>query len=399
MKTFLSCSILLLVMLVPVLHSQNMENAGIDYTTALEKKSGDSRIKALEGYIKKYPDTSNIFTKLAYYWLAFDSYNVKNYDKAIAYGEKSLSLGGIEKKLEGNLYLILANSYGVKDSPKYNQGKAVGMADKAISFGREHGMDDISKQGQAIKKELTEPKAPKREPSNLEKIGTMYQQRKYDEAINFFKGLPEADKNNDKIFEIYSRSLLDAGKLDMALREFTDAYGKNKKGINAERLANIYIAKSKRDKASLDIAVDYYLEAHLLFAREGDRTRSDNDLKSAKYYLAEKTGLNRKIEAYNAKMKNFKPQPSNEKEIEKLQREYDVLEAKLNAKYTDMEPPAYETDKLKKIQDRIKELKRGGGTPQGQQADQELQAINKEQQQLDEIVKGLIAKAKKKLGM
>ena len=74
--------------------TQDMENAGIDYTTALTKKAGAERIAAFETYIKNYPDPAqNVFTKLAYYWLTVDNYNSKNYDKAIRNGEKARSSG------------------------------------------------------------------------------------------------------------------------------------------------------------------------------------------------------------------------------------------------------------------------------------------------------------------
>src|SRR5512137_3019891 len=81
--------------------AQDLENAGIDYTTALQKKPGTERISAFETYIKNYPDPSqNVFTKLAYYWLTVDNYNNKNYEKAIRNGEKAVALGGMEAKLE-----------------------------------------------------------------------------------------------------------------------------------------------------------------------------------------------------------------------------------------------------------------------------------------------------------
>ena len=50
--------------------------------------------------------------------------------------------------------------------------------------------------------------------------------------------------------------MMKAGKLDAALKEFSDAYAKNRKAINAERLGNIYLAKAEKDKKFFDNAIN-----------------------------------------------------------------------------------------------------------------------------------------------
>jgi tetratricopeptide (TPR) repeat protein len=378
--------------------SQNLENAGIDYTTALTKKSGAERIAALEAYIKNYPDpVQNVFTKLAYYFLTVDYYGVKNYDKAIRNGEKAIQLGGMEAKLEAGVYLILGSSYGATG----NKENALKWAEKAIGFAQKNGISDIAREAQALKNELSgAAKQPAKPLTSLEKIGQLYTASKYNEAISMFNSFNQNDKNDEKIFEIYARSLMKAGKLDAALNEFSDVYAKSRKGINAERLGNIYLAKAERDKKFLDSAISSQIEAGLLYSKENNTARRDALLTNAKYWLYEKYNYNAKIKKYNASVKPVKPVVSNDKEIKRLQYDYDKLERELARKYVDIEMPGYEMDKLAKIEEQIKKLKAGvSNTPANDPNAALVQELEKEKQRIEAEFKTLNDQARKKLGL
>ena len=392
---------LIVLLIASFAWTQDMENAGIDYTTALTKKSGAERIAALETYIKNYPDPAqNVFTKLAYYWLTVDNYNSKNYDKAIRNGEKAMALGGLEAKLEAGLYLMLGSSFGVKSFSGYNQEKALKWAEKAIDFSQKNDIGDIAKQAQALKNELSGvAKQPAKLLTNLEKIGVLYTQKKYEEAIGLYNSFGETDKNDEKIFEIYARSLMGANKLDAAVKEFTEAYAKNRKAINAERLGNIFLEKAKKDKKFYDQAINYYIEAGLLYKNERNTSRQDALLKNAQFWLFEKYDYNAKIKKYNATVKPVKPVVSNEKEIKKLERDLDKLERQLSETYGDVEYPGYELDKLDKIQQQIDKLKAGNAKPADDPNAAAAQELLKEQQRIEVEFKTLSAQAKSKLGL
>lgn len=377
--------------------AQNLENAGIDYTTALQKKPGAERIAAFEAYIKNYPDPAkNVFSKLAYYWLTVDNYNAKNYDKAIRNGEKAVQLGGMEPKLEAGVYLILGSSYGATN----NKEKGLTWAEKAASFAQKNGIADIAKNAAALKNELSgAPKQPARPLTSLEKIGQLYQAQKYNDAIAMYNSFGASDKNDEKIFEIYARSMMKSGKLDAALKEFTDAYAKSRKAINAERLGNIYLAKAEREKRFLDNAIAFQLEAGLLYGKENNAKRRDALLTNAKYWLYEKYDYNDKIKKYNASVKPVKAAPSNEKEIQRLQFEYNKLERDLMRKYPDVEMPGYEQDKLDAITAQIDKLKKGAGAPANDPNAALAQELEKEKVRIEAEYKKLYEQAKKKLGL
>jgi tetratricopeptide (TPR) repeat protein len=379
--------------------TQDMENAGIDYTTALTKKGGAERIAAFETYIKNYPDPAqNVFTKLAYYWLTVDNYNSKNYDKAIRNGEKAIALGGMEAKLEAGVYLMLGSSFGVKSFSGYSQEKALKWADKAIEFSQAKDISDIAKQAQALKNELTGvAKQPAKPLTSLEKIGLLYNQKKYEEAISLYNTFGEADKGNETIFEVYARSLMSANKLDAAVKEFTDAYAKNRKAINAERLGNIFLAKAKKDKKFYDQAITYYIEAGLLYKNEKNGSRQEALLKNAKGYLYEKYNYFAKLNKYNASVKPVKPVATNDKEIKKLERDLDKLERQLNETYGDVEMPGYEQDKLDKIQQQIDKLRAGNKKPADDPNAAAALELKNEELRIEAEFKTLSDQAKKKL--
>ncbi len=377
--------------------AQNMENAGIDYTTALQKKPGAERIAAFEAYTKNYPDPAqNVFTKLAFYWLTVDNYNTKQYDKAIRNGEKAVQLGGMEAKLEAGVYLILASSYGANDS----KDKALGWADKAATFAQKHGLGDIAKQANALKNELSgAPRQPAKPLTSLEKIGQLYTAKKYNDAIDMYNSFGQNDKNDEKIFEIYARSMMKAGRLDAALKEFSDAYAKTRKAINAERLGNIYLAKAEKDKKFFDNAINYQIEAGLLYQKEKNFGRQAALLKNAKYWLYEKYNYNAKISKYNAAVKPVKQAPSNDKAIKELQYKFDKLDRELQRKYVDIEMPGYEQDRLDAIQSEIDKLKKGGSEPANDPNAALAQELKKEEGRIEAEFRTLTETAKKKLGL
>ncbi len=392
---------ILLLFLFPALRAQ-YEEAGPDYTMALQKKAGEARIQAFDQYIRKYPDTNqNMFTKYAYYWLAFDHYSGKNYGEAIRNGEKFLSFGGMDKKLEAGASLILANAYGVQ-GPRFNQAAALRHADKAIAIARDGGMNDIAQQAQALKSALSggAPAKPAKAATPVQKIGVAYTAKKYDEVVSIYNGFSEADKQSDPlVFEAYVRALMALGRVDAAIRDLSDSFGRARKGITAERLGKIYQEKSNRDRKLLDTAISYYVQAGLLYGKENNSSRRDAVNKVAKYQLYEKYGYNAKAAAVNAKVKNQPKPVDNTREIEKLQRDYERLEQQLATKYGDMEMPAYEQDKLDKIAAQIQTLKSNKPKPPDEKTAEEVAALEKERVRIETEFNGLVGAERKKLGM
>jgi tetratricopeptide (TPR) repeat protein len=401
MKKVLFLIVLFFLLIVSSAWGQNMENAGSDYTMALQKK-GQERVRAFEEYVKRYPDPkANVFTKYAFYWLALEHYNQKNYAEAIVSGEKAIAVGIPEKRNEAQTFLILASSYGVKGSPRYNQAQATKYAEKAISFSRENGFEDLVKQGQAMKNEISgATAAPKGPQTPVDKINALYGARNYEGAISLYNSFGEGDKKNQTILEIYADSLFQANRLDQALEKFNEAFDKQKKAMSAERIAEIYAKKAKKDKKFLDNAASAYIEAGLFHKKEGSSSRSDGDFQLAKFQIGEKYNFNERAKKYSSAQKNVKPKVDNTKEIKKLEKEYAQLERKLNAQYQDIAMPDYEQARLDKITVQIEKLKGGVTADSGDsKLDQEGEALMKEKEKIDSEYSALLEKSKKKVGI
>jgi len=393
--------VLFFLLVVSSTWGQNLENAGSDYTMALQKK-GQERVRAFEEYVKRYPDSKvNVFTKYAFYWLALEHYNQKNYSDAITSGEKAIAVGIPEKRNEAGTFLILASSYGVKGSPKYSQAQATKYAEKAISFSRENGFDDLVKQGQALKNELSGAAAPKGPQTPVDKINALYGARNYEGAISLYNSFGEGDKKNQTILEIYADSLFQANRLDQALEKFNEAFAKQKKAVSAERIAEIYAKKAKKDKKFLDMAAGAYIEAGLFYKKEGNSSRQDADFQLAKFQIGEKYNFNDRAKKYSSAQRNVKPKVDNTKAIKKLEKEYAQLERKLNAQYQDIAMPDYEQARLDKLTAQINQLRTGaaGGDSGDSKLDQEGEALMKEKEKIDSEYSALLEKSKKKLGI
>ena len=135
-----------------------------DYTDAILKKTPLEKIKAFKAYIQKYPDTSQKFTKLAYYMLTVNYFHNKNYRQTLTYGQKTLKLGEMPSRGEqARLYLVVGNAYGIKDTSFYNKDKALEYTNKAISLARGHD-NEVLKAAKNLKNKLTAPPAKKITP-------------------------------------------------------------------------------------------------------------------------------------------------------------------------------------------------------------------------------------------
>ena len=65
--------------------------------------------------------------------------------------------------------------------------------------------------------------------------------------------------------------------------------------------------RPKRTRSSIDQAINYYIEAGLLYQKEKNSGRQAALLKNAQYWLFEKYDYNAKIKKYNATVKPVKP--------------------------------------------------------------------------------------------
>ncbi|MCK4836777.1 MAG: hypothetical protein KAT17_09065 [Candidatus Aminicenantes bacterium] len=399
MRRIIFTSLLMLLIISPGFSIQSDEDIEIsrtrDYTDAILKKTPEKKIAAFKAYIKKYPDTSQKFTKLAYYMLTVNYFHNKNYQQTIQYGKKTLKLGELPSRGEqARLYLIIGNAYGIKNTSFYNKDQALHHTNKAISLARGHD-SEVLKTAQDLKKKITAPPAKKLTPEQKIKV-LVYQDEDYKGAISYYRSLGTADKENDVIHETYATALMKANRLDSALKEFNKIYTKNKKAVIAKNIAESYSKKAKSNKSYYNKSVDYYIESSLLFKKEANYSNSRAALKLAKFQLFEKYDFNSKIKRYNAKQqKNKSSKTKTEAEIARLERELRKHKRHLRKtyEYNDLDPPAYELDKTERLEKKISSLKSGGSA----EDDAEGQRLLQERKKIEKEFDGRVIEIKKRL--
>ena len=392
MKKLFFIGVLILLFIIPIF-SQNYENAGMDYTKAIMQKTIKARITAFKAYIQQYPDTTKRFTQLAYYQLALNYFQNKNYSQAVKYGEKTERFKDLGHGETARIYLILGNSYAIKSLSLYNKDLALKYTNKAISLARANKLNDVLSAAKNLKEKLTVPPPPS-ETSEQKIMRLVHQDEDYDSAISFYKALSSNDKQKIKIHKAYTIALLKSNRLDSALKEFMSMYANEKTGATAYHIGNIYKKRAERNRKLYEIAAKYYVESYLLYKKEEKKTNAASAKSYAKNMIIEKYNLQAKIDRYNAQQKKNQSSSSrNEEEIASVKRQIRREKRRIDRAYTDIEPPAYEYDKINKLEKKLKALKSGTST----YSDKEGLALQKEIKKVDLELNDLITNAKKRL--
>jgi len=221
----------------------------------------------------------------------------------------------------------------------------------------------------------------------------LYSDEDFSGVISTFKTLKGANKTDKTLHLIYSKSLFKNANFKKAIIEYKKIYKTEKKGKNAKKIAdcNAELAKKYRSKKAtyLKEAIKYYIESGLLYGRESNKANKKNALLLAKNMVYQKYNLQKKIAAYNKKIKSSKSSSSkNKTAIKNAERELMKFKRYLRREYgRDMTPPAYELKKKKKIENKIKTLKSGGGTKTNNGGAALTAEIKKADSELDSLIK------------
>jgi len=359
-------------------------------------KTGNAKITALQSYIKDFPDKTKKWTKLAYYQLAVESFTTEKYADCIKYGEQTLQMGAPGDGEEGRLYLIIANSYAIKGKPTFNEAKAKETIGKAISFATSKKLDDVLGEANKLKKSISAP-APPKMPLDKKLIKVVID-GDYAEAVTIWKQLNAAQKADPEVHKAYANALFKDSKFNAALTEYQALYAQTPSGVFATRLADIYGQKASKDKSLRDKSITLYLEAGQLYKKEGNAGNAKAAYGKARYQMYEKVDYNRRIKAYNEKIKRELSQASkNTEAIKALDKDIRKYERRLYREYEsqDLAAPKFERDKLNKMKATLKNLKEGGSAG----GDAEGDKLEAERKQIEADLSKLNDDAKKRLGL
>jgi len=388
-------SLLVVLTLTALTYTQDYKNAGMDYTKALyENKTVSARIIALKKYIATYTNTSNKFVKLAYYQLSINYFENKNYSSAIKIGEKTFKLGNLGIGESARLNLVLANSYGIKSYSGFNKITALKYVAKAISLGNEVGDKIIISTAKKLKKSLSGP--PPRKMSPEQKIKMNYSNEEYGKAIRYYNSLTTSGKSNKEIKKIYAYSLFKAKKYDTALTVFKSLYNNDSKGLFPKYIGDIYSMKAKRNKKYHDLSAAFYLEASILYNKEGSSSSQKIATGKAKVELENKYGYKAKYRKYQAEVKkNKSTSQRSEKAIRDAKRALRKFKRYMRKTYRDVQAPQYEYDKMTRLEDKVRKLSSGSSSSSsGSSSGKALLALR---EKIDKEYSSLLLEIKKRM--
>ena len=271
--------------------------------------------------------------------------------------------------------------------------------EKAMDLGQKEDDNDVVKTAQELKKSLSGPVAPP--PPNLtpeQKIKRHFSLDEYNEAIAYYKTLGDSDKNNPEIQKTYANALFKADQIDASLKEFQALYAKDPKGTYALRLGEIYATKAEKSKVHSDSAVNYFLEAGLLFQKENNPANVKVAFGNAEFQLCEKYDYNKKVKELEASQKKgASSAQKNLAAIKAKEKELRALKKKIRVEYEsmDMGAPPYLEDQVAKLQTDIQTLKAGGSTSDSN----EIVKLDAEYARIQKELETLKANAKKRLNL
>ncbi|MCP4219880.1 MAG: hypothetical protein GY765_34935 [bacterium] len=396
MKKFLLVVLLSALIVFPAFSADDVGYTK-DYIDAMQKTPGPDRINAFKAYVKKYPDTGKQFTKLSFYWMTLDYFEVnKNYQKAIEMGEKTIKMG-LKEGESARLALVLGNSFAIKGTSFFNKEKAMKYIGQAISLGTKANDKEVTKLANTLKKKMSAP--PPKKMSPIQKISRHYSFDEFGEAIAYYKTLGAADKAKEDIHEMYAKSLFKANKLDSAAKEYTALYGKNKMAKYVLRLGDVYAKKGRRTKSLLIKSVNFYLEAGWLYKKEGNNSNSKTAFGKAQYQLFEKYGFSKKRKAAERQLKKQLSSASkNVAVIRQLKRDIRKQKRHIRNTYEKFEvaPPQWELDKVTELEKKLA-IAESGGDASGS-GDDPASKLKEEQAKILKEFAKLKAEAKVRVG-
>ena len=257
------------------------QSADEDYLKAMQLSDNCAKVQALEAYIAKYAGQGTTNEHWAYAYYCLTPCASKNAQKAAEYGEKAVTMPGIDDQTKiGLLAMIpgLYNSIGQVD-------KAKAAAHKLIDFGKALSDAKLASRLQATGYLLIGQFAEKagdygtaaknyitaysifKDPSISKQLNnlaaTLYKGQKFAEAEKVFRQFYAADKGPESA-ALLGQTLYKQNKVDEALTIYKEGYARKKTGPLALNIAIILNGQVKTDPSKTNEAVNALIEAALL---------------------------------------------------------------------------------------------------------------------------------------
>jgi len=279
MKRILLAAAVLILITAGFLAAQN--EADEAYIKAMTQNDPCLKVQGLKAYIQKYAGKGTQYENFAYVYLCLTPCQTKPISESIQYGEKALTMSGIDDLNRMQVLITLASLY---ISSGQNLDKAKSHAGRLIELAKANKEKEPAEaqwtrmigagwylQGQAAEKAkdmggaadayinsyaiLKDPKIM----AQIKKLAkTLYDAKQFAEAEKVFRTLYNQSKDPESAL-ILGQTLYRNDKADEALALFKEAYAKKKTGELAYNIGIILAKKAPQE------AIDYLIEASFLY--------------------------------------------------------------------------------------------------------------------------------------
>jgi len=353
-------TVLLVILLAsPFLHAQSSscDESYIKAMTAAEMAQKFNQLKEFVANCK-----GSKYENHAYAHLCLLPLKGKSTQETINFGEKAISLGGLDELTQCQVYIIVSGLYSKSGQ---NLEKAKNYASQVIQIAKKNKDDKSSStspqawnqlvgagyyaHAQALEK-AKDLKGAVNSYTNSYKILKNKQiaadLKKVGKSLYDFKFYPEAEK----AFQIacttlkdfgsctfYAKTLFRNGKKDEALKYFKQAYAQQKSGEIAYNIGILLAGKAEKNPGLGPEAIDYLLQASFLSPKNSEKAMT----------LAERLYFNRNSKLnYNKKVK----------EINTRTKNLEQLTAQFNNKFEDKTEEDLSDNEKKEMQSLLKKI-------------------------------------------
>ncbi len=275
MKRILMTVLLLTVVATGFLTAQN--EADDAYVKAMTQSDPCQKVQALKAYVQKYAGKGTQYENFAHVYLCLTPCPSQPGAEKIQYGEKALTMEGIDDSTKTQLLITITSLY-IQSGQNFDKAKAT--AGKLIDLAKANKEKDPSEaqwnkligaghflQGQAAEKAkdmgaaadayiasyaiLKDPKIM----AQIKKLAkTLYDAKQFAQAEQVFRTLYNHSKDAESAL-ILGQTLYRNNKADEALALFKEAYAKKQTGELAYNIGIILAKKAPQE------AIDYLIVA------------------------------------------------------------------------------------------------------------------------------------------
>jgi len=300
---------------------QAQDPANDEYIKAMTSNDTGERVRLLKDWLNKYGDTGHQYENFANATICTAQYTGKTAADAIKYGEKALSVGGLDDSTLAQV-LVTLSSVSLQQSPSKARNYATQLietANAAKGKKEQAGQAQVWNQligagyyiqGEAFKKENNAKNAldayqksytilkSKEIATAMAQLGkTLYDNKDYANAERAFKVAVPVLGDFGSV-TLYAKTLHRAGKKTEALKYYKESYKKRKTGEVAYNIGLLMAPQAQSDAATAQETIQYLLDASFL-----SRANSEKAMKMAEgLYFHHTPEYNRKVQEIQAKM-------------------------------------------------------------------------------------------------